>query len=361
MPRRPRPELTNPSYRSSHSTSGTGVRALAGFLVALLVLACCAAGVLYWTVHRAQSSSDRAIVFHVAQGDSVSTIAARLNEERLIDNPLLFRLDAKIRDLGGKLKVGDYQLRRNMSIDDTVSALMIYHANTVAVTLPEGFRMEQIAATLDAHHISGDQFLAEARHPGDLHLSVLRAKPAGASLEGYLFPSTYDVPPHFSGKAFARYMVQTLDRKFTASMRARATSEGFSIFQVLTLASIVEREARVESERPKIASVYLNRLKIGMPLQADPTVQYVVGTPSDWWPLLSSAQLRTPARYNTYVNRGLPPGPIANPGLASINAVLYPAHTHFYYFVAKGNGRHAFARTYQQQLANEQKYSTPTS
>jgi UPF0755 protein len=185
---------------------------------------------------------------------------------------------------------------------------------------------------------------------------ILASRPAGATLQGFLFPNTYDVPPHFGGKAFARLMVDSLNRAFTPAMRARAHAEGLNVFKVLTLASIVEREARVASERPTIASVYLNRLRIGMPLQADPTVQYVVGTPRDWWPVLTLDQLRVQDPYNTYVNKGLPPGPIANPGLASIRAVLNPASTHFLFFVARGHGRHAFAVTYQQQCANQMKY-----
>jgi UPF0755 protein len=202
--------------------------------------------------------------------------------------------------------------------------------------------------------------LSEALHPKDLHFSILKDKPARRSLEGYLFPNTYQVPPHYSGKAFARYMVSTLDKDFTPQMRRRAAAEHLSVFQVLTLASIVEREARVPQERPTIASVYLNRLKIGMKLQADPTVQYTVGTPANWWPLLRTDQLQTPGPYNTYAHAGLPRGPIASPGLSSILAVLHPAPTKYLYFVAKGHGRHAFARTYDEQLANQQRYANAT-
>jgi UPF0755 protein len=212
-----------------------------------------------------------------------------------------------------------------------------------------------MAATLSRKGLDGASFMREALHP-TISSPILTSKPAGASLQGFLFPNTYDVSPHFGGKAFARLMVDSLNRAFTPSMLQRARARGMSVYQVLTLASIVEREAKVESERPIIASVYLNRLKIGMPLQADPTVQYAVGTSKDWWPMLTTDQLRIQNPYNTYVNKGLPPGPIANPGLASIRAVLHPASTHFLFFVAKGHGRHAFARTYQQQCANQLKY-----
>jgi peptidoglycan lytic transglycosylase G len=141
-------------------------------------------------------------------------------------------------------------------------------------------------------------------------------------------------------------------------MRAQARRLRRSVYDIVTIASIVEREARVPSERPIIASVYYNRLRRGMPLQADPTVQYALGRPSDWWPLLTVSDYHSVhSLYNTYLHRGLPPGPIANPGLPSLYAALRPAHTPYLYFVAKGNsGYHAFARTYRQQLQNQRKY-----
>jgi UPF0755 protein len=153
-------------------------------------------------------------------------------------------------------------------------------------------------------------------------------------------------------------MLKTLNEQFTPAMRQRARQEGLSVYDVLTLASIVEREARVPAERPIIASVYLNRLRLKPPmkLDADPTVQYALAKPHKWWPVITQDDYRTPSPYNTYLHTGLPPGPIANPGLASIKAVIYPQSTHFLYFVAKGQGRHAFARTYAEQLQNEAKY-----
>lgn len=353
--RRPRPVLHNPRHRvEGRSVGWVGVLvAMLGFLAILAVVAL---GGLYWSLHRSQGTATRPETFHVVAGDTVTSVADRLQQRGYIDNTLLFRLDAKLHDLSAKLKAGDYRLQPGMSIDSAVVALTVYHAKTMSVTVPEGFRLEQIAAALDRKGLDGAAFLSEARHP-TFSSSILASKPAGASLQGFLFPNTYDVSPHFGGKSFARLMVDALDKAFTPAMRQTARVEGLSVFKVLTLASIVEREAKVESERPIIASVYLNRLKIGMPLQADPTVQYVVGTSSDWWPMLSTEQLKIQNPYNTYVNKGLPPGPIANPGLASIQAVLHPAqHSHYLFFVAKGHGHHAFAVTYQQQCANQLKY-----
>lgn len=362
--RRPRPVFEGPTYTSPQYHSSTWGRLIFLGFILLLCLVFGVGGGLYWSLHRAQASSSRTVTVRVGTGDTVNSIADSLASRGVINNALLFRLDARIRNLGGKLKVGDYQLRRNMSIDDMVGALSVYHADNVSFTVPEGFRLEQIAAIMNRNGLDGAGFLREARHPDVRFLgaSVLADKPAGASLEGYLFPDTYteDRRAHLSGQEIARQMVRNLDSKFSAAMRAAVKAQGRTIYQALILASIVEREAAIPTDRPKIASVYVNRLRLGMELGADPTIQYATGTARDWWP-----QLHTEARaivpnspYNTYTHKGLPPGPIANPGLASINAAVHPASTDFLFFLAipHSHGRTVFARTYEEQLANQQKY-----
>lgn len=359
--RRARPVLRGPEYTSPHYHSRVWGPLIFLGLILLLILVGGVGGGLYWATHRSESSSTSQLQFRVGTGDTVTTIADRLQSDGLISNTLLFRLDARLHGLAGKLKVGVYTLRRNMSIDDLVSALSVYRSVNIAITIPEGQRHEQIADALSAHGIDAASFDQEVLHPGPqvLRLSILADKPPGANLEGYLFPETYEVPPHYSGKLFALGMVRLLDREFTPKMRADARAEGLSVYRVLTLASIVEREARVASERPLIASVYLNRLHGGWFFGADPTVQYIIGHPGDWWPQLHqlARTIHPESPYNSYTHQGLPPGPIANPGLASIRAVIYPAHTQYFYFVAKGNtGYHAFARTQEEQDANIAKY-----
>jgi uncharacterized YceG family protein len=275
--RRPRPVF-------GHSTAvvpDSGSRRLMAVVFLVLVLGLCvivgAGGALFWSLHHAQGSSSRTVRFHVGSGDTVTTVASRLQRAGLITNPLLFRLDAKLHGLGNNLKVGDYRLRPNMSIDQMTAALKVYHSATVQIVIPEGYRAEQIASILDHHGISGRQFLQAVRHPA-VHYSILSDKPTQSGLEGYLFPNTYDVAPHSSGSQFAYLMVKTLDQKFTPAMRAQIARQRRSVYQVITLASIVEREAKVPSERPTIASVYMNRLHLHMILNADPTIQYA---PSD--------------------------------------------------------------------------------
>ena len=358
--RRPRPVIEHPTYKSpSYHSRIWGRLVFFVFLVALCAIIGVSGG-LYYGLHRAQSGSAKSFTFHVGAGDSVTSVANRLAHDGRINSPLLFRIDAKIQNLAGNLKVGDYVLRKNMSIDGMIAALQVYHTQYINVVIPEGYRTEQIATRLTEVGINPQSFLQEARNPDlkFLNASILNDKPAGYGLEGYLFPNTYKVPRGYSGRDFARYMVQQLSVAFTPQMRATARAHGLSVFQTLTLASIVEREAQVARERPLIAGVYFNRLKDKMELGADPTVQFILGSPKKWWPVLQ-VQARTiqPNNpYNTYTHVGLPPSPIANPGLSSIQAAVAPARTPYLYFVAKGNGEHAFATNLAEQTANIAKY-----
>lgn len=360
--RRARPVFEGPSYTAPNYRSRVWGRVIFLLFLVLLCGVIGGGGGLYWLLHKPAGSATRAVAFSVGAGDSVGTVANRLRNDGLISNSLLFKLDARLQNLSGKLKPGVFHLRASMSIDQVVSTLSVFRPVFVSVVVPEGYRSEEIAAALQRQGVASGSFLKEVAHPSAAILknSILADKPASAGLEGYLFPNTYDVQPHSGGRAFADLMVQQLGREITPSMRAAIHREGKTIFQVLTLASIVEREAQVARDRPIIASVYLNRLRVGMMLQADPTVQYAQGASGNWWPVLRvpAATLSVTSPYNTYHRLGLPPGPIANPGLSSIKAVIYPSHTHFLYFIAipHGHGRDAFAVTYAQQLANEAKY-----
>ncbi|MGI8825980.1 MAG: endolytic transglycosylase MltG [Chloroflexota bacterium] len=338
----------------------------------VLILALCGSVGLVtysvWSLHKAQGSDSRSIALRVGSGDTVTSIANRLHRQGIVDNALLFRLDARLHSLGSKLKVGVYSLRPNMSIDEMVAALSVYRSPTITITIPEGYRKEQIASVLQRHGIDGTSFLHAVDNP-TLSYSILSDKPRGASLEGYLFPSTYKIPPNFTGRQFVEVMVRQLAQEFTRSMRRMALKHGLSIYDALTLASIVERETPDPNERRLVAGVYASRLRLHMFLDADPTIQYSLGSrrpwtrgvsasPRLWWPVLTSQQqYQLQLSYNTYIHSGLPPGPIANPGLASIVAAVSPANTTYLYFVARGNGHHAFARTLAEQTANIQKFS----
>jgi UPF0755 protein len=182
--------------------------------------------------------------------------------------------------------------------------------------------------------------------------------PLGSSLEGFLFPATYTLPADAPADELINRMLQNFNAQVTDQMKADAAKQGLTLYQAVTLASIVEREAVVADERPLIAGLYLNRLRKSMTLDADPTVQYPLGNtrdPATWWPQISVDDYRNVnSPYNTYLNPGLPPGPIANPGLSSIRAVIYPQASEYLYFRATctGDGRHKFAATLAEQQAN---------
>jgi UPF0755 protein len=346
--------------------------------IMLLALVIVGGGGLYWLLHRSQGSSSQTVTVHVGPGEGVTEIADSLSSLGLINSTLLFRLDARLQNLGGKLKVGDYYLRKNMSIDQMVSTLQQYTPTGLTVTLPEGWRAEQIAARLSADGFDGGGFLALVRHPtpGLMRfigpLGVLRDKPAWAGLEGYLFPDTYKLSPGETPQVIIRQMIQDLDTKFRThpQLMTSLVRQGRGVYGTLKLASIVEREARLATERPLIAGVYANRLRLNWFLDADPTVQYTVGsatalgTPATaahkWWPVLQDQAVNVNPRspYNTYTHKGLPPTPIADPGWSSIQAAINPAQTQFMYFVAvkHGHGRHVFARTLAEQEQNIAQY-----
>ena len=304
------------------------------------------------------------IILVVEPGQSASAIADNLVSAGLITNKTLFLRYVRYYGLDLQLEAGTYQLNQTQTIPQIAVALTDALPQEIEIRLTEGWRREQMAAQIDSLSdvpFSGAEFQG-LTEPGALVLPELTFSaelPPGASLEGFLFPDTYRLPRDATAADLVTRMLTTFDARVTAQMRADAIARGLSLYEVVTLASIVEREAVVPEERPTIASVYLNRLSIGMRLEADPTVQYAMGFQPDtgeWWNLnLTQDDYSTVlSPYNTYLNDGLPPGPIANPGLASIEAVIYPAQTNFFFFRAAcdGSGAHAFATTFEEHVAN---------
>ncbi len=318
------------------------------------------------------SVSDQPVPFVVEPGTPARVIGQQLAEAGLIEDAFLFEAYVRINGLADRLKAGSYLLTPSMTVVEIAAVLQDAAAAGLSVTLPEGWRLEQMAeAFASAGVLTDDRYLAQAQS-GDLtdldfsRFPFLQQKPDGASLEGYLFPDTYRLP--VTGASGVEVLAQQLE-VFSAKalpLYTAAASEGrtaLTLHEVLTLASIVEREAVVPAERAAIAGVYLNRLANGMKLDADPTVQYALGYQPEsgqWWktPVFLEEYSSVISPYNTYLNTGLPPGPIANPGLASIQAVLAPEQHDYLFFVAlpDGSGAHVFARTYDEHIVNVQKY-----
>jgi len=308
-------------------------------------------------------SDDATVVsFHIDAGETPATIGARLQNMGLIRDEQLFRLLVRYWGVDDRLEAGDYQLRRDMTMEEIVVALQHGVAQTKTITIPEGWRLEQVAQLAAREGIvSEDEFLRLARN-GNFDFDFLRDRPEGiTSLEGYLFPDTYQVGQDASTAAFIEMLLRNFGQRVTPEMRQQVSQSKMTLYQVVTLASIVEREAVMDEERPVIASVFLNRLAKGMYLQADPTVEYAKGFSTEsgrWWnPMQQEDAQSVKSPYNTFLYPGLPPGPICSPGLASIKAVLEPADTPYLFFVAKGDGSHVFAVTYEEHLENVFKYN----
>jgi UPF0755 protein len=301
-------------------------------------------------------------VVTVAQGETANDIGSQLQQRGLVRSSLAFRLAADQAGVGSSLAAGDYELSKSMSTPEIIQVLAKGEVKRgLVATIPEGWRSEQIADRLEATGFAPrTDFLQAVASPPSVPGFDTLPQPLPPRLEGYLFPETYEVPQPVSGSKAAELMLRMFTQRVGDAFRAPSESK-LTPHQVIILASIVEREAKVPNERATIASVYFNRLAADMPLQADPTVQYAVATRDgpaavayNYWRGLTPDDLQVESPYNTYLHTGLPPGPICSPGEASIRAVLQPARTDYLYFVATtdGSGTHLFARTLDEHNAN---------
>ncbi|SHJ49628.1 endolytic transglycosylase MltG [Paramaledivibacter caminithermalis] len=298
-----------------------------------------------------KNSTDN-ILINIPKGASSSKIASILKDKNVIKNELYFKFISKQRKIGGKYQAGEYELNKAMNIDEIINKLIkgdIY-VEAVKITIPEGFELKQIVDRLvnnDELNINREQ-LIDIIENKDFEFKFLKEIPKGKNrLEGFLFPDTYLFKKDISEEEIVFKMLNRFDEIFQNEYYKRAKELDMSIKDVITLASIIEREARVDKERKIISSVFHNRLKKDMLLQSCATVQYILGERKQ---NLTYQDLEIDSQYNTYIYKGLPPKPIASPGKASIEAALYPDDTSYLYFVAKGDGSHVFSRTYSEHL-----------
>ena len=297
----------------------------------------------------------------VDEGMSPQDIGERLEDAAVIDSATQFNVLVALLGYEGMLQAGDYEFQPGTPALTSVYRIRRGETSTRAVTVVEGWRQEEIADAVARQGISRDEFLAEA-HVRNFDLALLQRVGKNETLEGYLFPATYPVRKDDTAISMLDKMLSAFDVSVGAEIRAAAESAGLSLHEVVTIASIIEQEAQVAEERPIMAQVFLSRLRQGIPLEADPTVQYAIATPASirlfgyWKQELTRADLETDSPYNTYANEGLPPGPIGSPGLDAISAVVHPSTTNYLYFMAKGDGSHAFASTLDEHLDNVEKY-----
>ncbi len=288
------------------------------------------------------------IYITVRTGMNADDVATLLESRGIIKSRLKFRLKAKMSGTESSFKVGTYALYQNMEISDVLKILAEGNTVQLRFTIPEGFTVEDIAKRLDEKGIIKESlFLQAAKHyaPYDY---VKKSDDVRYYSEGFLFPDTYEVDGDVTAEDILLMMSSDFDQRLTRKMRERAKEEDLSIYDLIILASLVEKEARYEEDRAQIAQVFLKRLAIGMPLQSDATLQYLLDAPKED---LTYKDTKMDSLYNTYQHEGLPPGPIANPGIASIEAVLWPADTDYLYFVADRQGRNYYSYTYEEHDA----------
>lgn len=325
-------------------------------LLALLVMAGTASvSVRRWLNAPAELGHARQVEVEIPAGASTARIAALLEERGIVRSGLAFRILSRIEHTDGRLKAGVYLLDPGLPPQDILNKLISGEEATRTFTVPEGLRVEEIAQLLAKRGLGDQDELLRAMDDATLAGDLLPAEAAGQPhpLEGYLLPETYRVPVRATPRDLVAAMVGGLRSLWTPELAARARQQGLNLHEVLTLASIVEEEVQRPEERPVIAGVYLRRLRIGMKLDADPTIRYALNKYGK--PLLYK-DLEVDSPYNTYRRPGLPPGPISAPGRDSILAVLNPADVPYLYFVARPDGTHAFSRTLSEHNRNVAQY-----
>lgn len=297
--------------------------------------------------------------FTIKVNEPASSVIYRLQSEGLIKNAEAMRIYLLYSGLDTALKAGTHQLSSAMSPVEIANTIQTMNQIVIDFSVLPGWRVEEIAASLPTSglQITPQQFIQSSRQfPAGLSFS--KDLPETATCEGFLFPDVIQVPRTASADQLIQSFLQNFDQNLSEEIKNGFTNQGLTLYQAVILASIVEREAIVDDEMPLIASVYINRLSSNMKLDADPTVQYALGfqpSKQTWWANpLSMEDLQIDSPFNTYLYPGLPPAPIANPGMDALRAVAYPQSSPYLYFrsACDGSGRHNFAQTYEEQLAN---------
>ncbi len=286
----------------------------------------------------------------IPRGSSFNEIVGILQAANVLAHPFAFRILARMRSEEGDVKAGEYALAPGQTSDEILRRLVAGAQQTaVWVTIPEGFTAREIAQAFAARNLGR----SAAYESYFMHAGIAIDGVRTPTLEGYLFPSTYLMPVDVTPAAAAKILTDQFRKELPADAVPRARALGRTIPQVVTIASLVEREAKADDERALMAGVYYNRLRLGMPLEVDATIEYIFPEHHD---VISKRDLAIDSPYNTYLHAGLPPTPIANPGQASLDAAFDPRPSDYLYYVYRGDGHHAFARTLAEHNANVARY-----
>ena len=285
----------------------------------------------------------------IKEGMTTADIATLLHEKKLVKDPEAFRMEARFKNLADKLQAGPYQIEGGLSNSQIVDVMVKGHIKQIRFTVPEGFTVVKTAKKLEAEGLGkADKFIAAAKDYAPYAYMQTDNPNVLFKAEGFIFPATYDFPVGISEEEMLKIMVEQFDKKMQESGVAKTVQEkNLNMRDVVNMAAMVEMEAVFPEEQPRIAGVFLKRVAIGMPIQSDTTIQYILGAQKE---IITFADTEIQNPYNTYQNMGLPPGPIASPGLKAIQAVLAPEDNEYLYFVAEKDGHHRFTKTYEEHL-----------
>jgi len=323
-------------------------------LLALVVAAAAVGGALYRRVVTPfKGYTDAEQFVDIPNGAGTRGIEQRLVAAGVVRDAVTFRIALWRSGLARRLKAGEYRFDQAMTPADVIGKIARGEVYVINVTFPEGLTVSEMSKIFEARGFgAAASFVEAARNVAPIR----EIDPKAPDLEGYLFPETYALSRHTDAPALTRLMIERFEHVLTPELRASASARGLSIRQLVTLASVVERETARPDERPIVAAVYENRLRIGMLLQCDPTVIFALQRDGKYTGNLHHDDLMYDSPYNTYRYPGLPPGPIAAPGRASLEAAVNPAAVDYLYFVSRNDGSHEFARTLDEHNRNVQKY-----
>jgi UPF0755 protein len=322
-------------------------------LLAAVVVIPAASGWLVRELRATRGEVREPVLFEVEKGLSARGVIERLSRAGLVGDARALRLACQVFYPGKSFKAGEYLFTPPVLPKDALLQIFAGRIHLVPVAIPEGLTGKETAALLRP----GDAEGAEAFRRACLATSLVADwDPLAKDLEGYLFPNTYHLPRKASEQEIVEAMVAEFREVFDEGRRRRAAELGMSVRDIVTLASLVEEETALPEERPLISAVFHNRLRIGMKLDCDPTIAYALKRAGRYTGRLLFRDLRLESPYNTYLHAGLPPGPISNPGQASLDAALNPAPEKYLYFVARGDGSHTFSRTLGEHLDAVEKY-----
>jgi len=335
-------------------------RKIVYIILVFLVIVLVSLIIFWWQIRTPLNPTGETRIFKVEKGDSAKIIAENLKDAGLIENPFLFRLYIFLALSQYSLKPGEYELSSKMPIRDIGDILVLGGVNEIIITIPEGFSLKQVEDRFVGAGLAKRDELKNYRPEADPPLAdkfskemppILSDKPKTASLEGYLFPDTYRFFKDATLSDVISKMFDNLSDKLTPDLKTAIKNSSHSTYEILTMASLVEKEISKDSDRRIVAGVLWKRLKAGVPLQVDATLVYITGRNE-----IHESDKKINSPYNTYIYRGLPRGPIANPGLSAIKAAIFPENSPYWYYLSAKDGTTIFSKTLEEHLHNKSIY-----